>query len=262
MHIHGHFFRLINGQGEFAPLKNVVDIMPMEIDTLEFAANETNDWFFHCHILYHMMIGMGRIFTYADSPPNPEIPNPKASLKKLHRDDQAFHGMVHNDFATNGLDGELSFINTRWLLQSEWRLGYTPHHGQEVEAHIGRYLDRMQWWLPYIGFDWRYRDLQEDEENMFGQVSTQDERTVFCLGVQYTLPMLVKADFRLDMDGQVRFQLMREDIPLTRPLPIDFMVNTDYEYMTRWRYILTKNVAGSVHYDSDMGWGVGVTLVY
>ncbi|MFC7388495.1 multicopper oxidase domain-containing protein, partial [Sphaerisporangium rhizosphaerae] len=54
MHLHGHDFRLINGQGDYAPLKNVVDIMPMETDTIEFLANEEGDWFFHCHILYHM----------------------------------------------------------------------------------------------------------------------------------------------------------------------------------------------------------------
>lgn len=38
MHLHGHDFRLLNGQGEYAPLKNVVDIMPMETDVIEFEA--------------------------------------------------------------------------------------------------------------------------------------------------------------------------------------------------------------------------------
>ena len=54
MHLHGHDFRVLNGQGEYAPLKNVLDIMPMETDTIEFLANAEGDWFFHCHILYHM----------------------------------------------------------------------------------------------------------------------------------------------------------------------------------------------------------------
>ena len=64
MHLHGHDFRVLNGQGENAPLKNIIDIMPMETDTIEFTANAEGDWFFHCHILYHMMSGMGRIFSY------------------------------------------------------------------------------------------------------------------------------------------------------------------------------------------------------
>lgn len=67
MHLHGHDFRVVNGQGEYAPLKNVLDIMPMETDTLEFAANQSGDWFFHCHILYHMMAGMGNVLSYANS---------------------------------------------------------------------------------------------------------------------------------------------------------------------------------------------------
>jgi CopA family copper-resistance protein len=76
MHLHGHDFRVINGQNDYAPLKNIIDIMPMETDTLEFNANASGDWFFHCHILYHMMSGMGRVFSYENQIPNPEIPDP------------------------------------------------------------------------------------------------------------------------------------------------------------------------------------------
>ena len=43
MHLHGHDFRLVNGMGNYAPLKNIIDIMPMETDTLEFNANVEGD---------------------------------------------------------------------------------------------------------------------------------------------------------------------------------------------------------------------------
>jgi len=69
MHLHGHDFRVLNGQGDYAPLKNIIDIMPMETDTLEFNANAEGDWFFHCHILYHMMSGMGRVISYENQSP-------------------------------------------------------------------------------------------------------------------------------------------------------------------------------------------------
>ncbi len=46
MHLHGHDFRVINGQGDYAPLKNVMDIMPMETNVIEFEANMEGDWFF------------------------------------------------------------------------------------------------------------------------------------------------------------------------------------------------------------------------
>jgi FtsP/CotA-like multicopper oxidase with cupredoxin domain len=83
MHIHGHDFRLLNGQGEHAILKNIIDIMPMERDSIEFAANEAGgDWFFHCHILCHMMSGMGRVFSY-DNPlvDKTDIINPKLAKR-------------------------------------------------------------------------------------------------------------------------------------------------------------------------------------
>jgi FtsP/CotA-like multicopper oxidase with cupredoxin domain len=35
--------------------------------TIEFYGSEYGDWFFHCHILYHMMGGMARVFSY-DTP--------------------------------------------------------------------------------------------------------------------------------------------------------------------------------------------------
>ena len=67
---------------------------------------------------------------------------------------------------------------------------------------------------------------------------------------------------RIDTDGRLRTQLMREDIPLTPRLRLDIMGNSDLEYMGRLRYVLDKTWAISTHYDSDMGLGVGVTLSY
>jgi len=264
MHLHGHDFRLLNGQGDYAPLKNIVDIMPMETDTLEFNANVEGDWFFHCHILYHMMSGMGRVFTYENQAKNPLIPNPKLAQRKLFADDRKYRFMIQNDVATNGNDGEMMIQNTRWSMGTEWRLGYNNMHGYETETHIGRYLGKMQWLMPFIGFDWRYRKLghNEIEENLFGQKSTKDMRTQFGVGVNYILPMLVVAQVELYQDGNIRFQLMREDIPVSKRLRVGFMINTDKEYMTDLRYILHKNASFRLHYDSDMKFGIGFSINY
>ncbi|MBC7409015.1 MAG: multicopper oxidase domain-containing protein [Arcicella sp.] len=264
MHLHGHDFRVLNGQGDYSPLKNIIDIMPMETDTLEFAATESGDWFFHCHILYHMMAGMGRVFSYQNSPPNPEIPNPKLAQKMLFADDRMFHIMAENGVETNGNDGELMASNTRWSIGSEWRLGYHDSHGYEVETHIGRYIGKMQWLMPFVGFDWRYRKLGIDsqEKNLFGQSNTKDQRSVFSVGVNYTLPMLLMAQAEVFTDGNVRLQLERKDLPISKRLRLNFMVNTDKEYMVGGKYILTRNLSLSSHYDSDMGFGAGLTFNY
>lgn len=263
MHLHGHDFRVLNSHGEFAPMKNIIDIMPMERDTIEFAASEPGgDWFFHCHILYHMMSGMGRVFRYEHSPPNPDLPDPTKALQKLFDDDREFHLMGRVGLESNGSDGEAMYTNTRWKLQTIWHMGYHDRHGYEVETNVGRYLDRMQWWFPYVGFDYHYKKVTSQEKNWFGQVSNKNNRKTFVAGIQYTLPMLVIADTRIDSEGKVRFQWSREDIAIASRMRFNFMVNTDKEYAAGFRYIITKYISVSTHYDSDMGLGAGITLNY
>ncbi|MDD2986787.1 multicopper oxidase domain-containing protein [Flavobacterium sp.] len=264
MHLHGHDFRILNGQGEYAPLKNVLDIMPMETDVIEFEANADGDWFFHCHILYHMMAGMNRVFSYENSEPNPYLPNKEKAYKKLQAESNQFHFMAENDFATSGNDGQAMLQNTRWSFGTEWRLGYHDEHGYESETHIGRYIGRNQWFMPFIGLDARYRKLEngEVEENLFGQKSTKDKRIQASLGFDYTLPLLVIFQAEVFHDGNVRMQLMREDIPVSKRLRMAFMVNTDKEYMAGFNYVIGKNMGITTHYDSDMGLGFGIKLNY
>jgi hypothetical protein len=154
--------------------------------------------------------------------------------------------------------------NTRWSIGSEWRLGYNDIHGYESETHLGRYIGKMQWLMPFLGFDWRYRKIKngESEKNLFGQINTKDERKQFSVGVAYILPMLVTFQSEIYQDGNIRLQLMREDIPLSKRLRAEFMVNTDKEFMIGARYIVNKNMGLRTHYDSDMGYGVGLYLNY
>jgi uncharacterized protein YueI len=118
--------------------------------------------------------------------------------------------------------------------------------------------------MPFIGFDWRSRKVEdgEIEKNLFGQTSTKNNRIQLSAGIEYTLPMLVKAQAELYQDGYFRFQLMREDIPVSKRFRFSFMVNTDKEYMAGLRYIVAKNASFSTHYDSDMGYGIGVMFNY
>jgi FtsP/CotA-like multicopper oxidase with cupredoxin domain len=262
MHLHGHDFRLINDQGEYAPLKNVVDIMPMETDTLEFAGSESGDWFFHCHILYHMMAGIGRVFSYENSPPNPELPDSAKAYRKFERHNMMIHPMAMIGLESNGSDATFALSGNRYALEGLWHLGLKPMHGYEAELNFGRYFGKMQWLFPYVGYDYHYRKTDKIEKNSFGQISNKNNRKTFVAGVQYTLPMLLVADARIDGDGKLRFQLGREDIPVTSRLRFNFMVNTDKEYAAGFRYILSSLLALSTHYDSDMGLGAGITLIY
>jgi hypothetical protein len=265
MHLHGHDFRVLNSHGSYSPLKNVIDIMPMETDTIEFAANQDGNWFFHCHILYHMMAGMGRVFTYNNSTVNPDLPNAEDAYRmfRKHKDQNMKHLMARIGLETNGSDGEAMLSSNRYALVTEWRIGSRPHHGYEVETLLGRYLGVNQWWLPYIGFDFhRNTKENESEKNLFGQYSNQNNRSTFTVGVQYITPWLILADARVDGNGKFRLELSREDIPLTQRLRMHLMWNTDREYSGGFRYIISKWLAASTHYDSDMGLGAGITITY
>jgi len=270
MHLHGHDFRVVNSQAEYSPLKNVIDIMPMETDTIEFAANQSGNWFFHCHILFHMMAGMGRVFTYANSPVNPELPDTEKAYQmfRKHKDQNMYHLMVRAGIESNGSDGEAMLSTNRSALKEMWHLGYHDMHGYESETILGRYLGVNQWWFPYIGFDYHYKKEEgditksSDYKNMFGQVSNKNDRKTFVVGVEYTLPWLFLGDARIDGDGKLRFQLSREDVPISKRLRFNFMGNTDKEYAVGFRYIVSKWFAVSSHYDSDMGFGAGVTITY
>src|SRR5688572_23019918 len=149
MHLHGHDFRVVNSQADFSPLKNVIDIMPMETDTIEFAANQSGNWFFHCHILFHMMAGMGRVFTYNNSPVNPELPDAEKAYQmfRRHKDQNMYHLMVRAGIESNGSDGEAMLSSNRYALQGMWHLGYHDEHGYEAEVNFGRYIGVNQWWF-------------------------------------------------------------------------------------------------------------------
>jgi FtsP/CotA-like multicopper oxidase with cupredoxin domain len=63
MHLHGHFFEIVNGHGDHQPLKHTVMVMPGGTVSLDLTADAPGDWAFHCHLLYHMHAGMMRVVT-------------------------------------------------------------------------------------------------------------------------------------------------------------------------------------------------------
>jgi CopA family copper-resistance protein len=61
IHIHGHFFELVNGHGGRHPLKHTVNVLPGGTVDLDLTADAPGDWAFHCHLLFHMHAGMMRV---------------------------------------------------------------------------------------------------------------------------------------------------------------------------------------------------------
>jgi CopA family copper-resistance protein len=61
MHLHGHFFEIVNGNPGHQPLKHTVRVLPGAFIDLDLTADAPGDWAFHCHLLFHMHAGMMRV---------------------------------------------------------------------------------------------------------------------------------------------------------------------------------------------------------
>ena len=68
IHLHGMFMELDNGHGARRPLKHTLSVKPAERVALFVDAVEPGRWAFHCHLLYHMEMGMMRVVRVSDAP--------------------------------------------------------------------------------------------------------------------------------------------------------------------------------------------------
>lgn len=61
IHLHGMWMELDNGAGPRKPRKHTINVKPAERLSLDITADAPGNWAFHCHILYHMDMGMFRV---------------------------------------------------------------------------------------------------------------------------------------------------------------------------------------------------------
>lgn len=253
MHLHGHFFRLINAQGNYAPLKHTFDIQPMETVTIEFLANEEKDWFFHCHILYHLAAGMARIVSYEGSEQNEFAKNGYKTLKK---EDNAIYHWFDLSTLSNGAWLEAFVSNNKNQLRFDGRVNWKGDY--ETESHLLRFLDKRDYLAAFIGFDYRLNRgaIKNPQSN------TKNNRRVFEAGLLYLMPFFIETELRVDQTGRFRAQLQRRDMPITTRLFFDGRVNTDKEYTVGLRYFISRTFSISTLYDSDYGAGAGISIRY
>ena len=73
MHLHGMWMELENGQLDRIPRVHTVTLQPTEHVSVLITADAPGRWAFHCHLLYHMHVGMFRVV---------EVPQPRSAAKK------------------------------------------------------------------------------------------------------------------------------------------------------------------------------------
>jgi len=243
MHLHGHFFRVINGQGEYCPWKHTVDVAPMSTTVIEFPANEKGDWFFHCHILYHLESGMARVIHYKNYTPPDEV---QKIRKNLYHD--RWYAWAENTFANNMLEGYINLSNTRWNLKAFWEVGWKGVEETESEwiFWIERYFNRF--FSLFLGAD---------------ILANEEDKTRAIAGLTYLLPLNIRSFIWLDSDGGSRFGFEKE-LPLTARLFLELYTEYDshefWEGEVSFNYIISKRVTLRSFWHSDYFWGLGMNI--
>jgi hypothetical protein len=242
MHLHGHFFRVLNGQGEYSPLKHTVDVPPMGHRIIEFEANESQDWFFHCHILYHAKSGMARIISYEEDELDMEL----TSIRhKLYSDDGFFY--ASGSFLSHMTDGVAVISNNKNSLRTEWQVGWQDVSPTEYEVNLtyDRYVNRF--FSVFLG----------------GAFENETEQGIF--GFRYLLPLNFESEWRVDTAGEFRVTLGKS-LQLTNNTNLfaDFEYDTEskIEWTTGLEYSIAKHFGVVAQYHSEFGMGAGIRLVY
>ena len=263
MHLHGHFFRVLNKNGDYSPLKHTVNVAPMQKITIEFDAREYGDWFFHCHVLYHMMAGMARVYSY-DTLRDPRMA--QYPLKKLLNEGNHFYTWGVADVASHM--AHLNVVSSNIRNQFNLRAEYGWNRRMEAEVTYERYL--------------------YDYFRVFAGVNVEDERaespgdvvTTAIGGIRFLTPYLVNLDLRIDSRLRPELRLSRELMIFPRTnLFGEFEYRADFGWMNRsqsetgggafsrdvtWsvgmEYFLSRNVSLMGGYDNRFGAGGGLTV--
>ncbi len=65
IHLHGMWMELENGRGIHIPRKHTISVKPAERLSVRISVDAPGRWAFHCHLLYHMKMGMFRVVQVA-----------------------------------------------------------------------------------------------------------------------------------------------------------------------------------------------------
>ena len=245
MHLHGHFFRVVNGQGDYAPLKHTVNVEPMSTSVIEFDANEVGDWFFHCHLLYHMKAGMARVISYENFRPSPEV---RAVRSNLYAD--PWYSWGEAELMSHMSNGALVTADTRNILAATWEIGWQDVDETEGEVVVswGRWVNRYTTWFVGAVAEGTADDVE-------------DPRAV--LGVRYLLPFNIESSLWIDSDGEARGSLdtISELTPrLALMLEAEYDTLSDWEGQARLSYTLNQRFDLLAHWHSEFGVGGGLTV--
>ncbi|MGE3758006.1 MAG: multicopper oxidase domain-containing protein [Pseudobdellovibrionaceae bacterium] len=238
MHLHGHFFRVLNQFGERSPLKHTVDVPPHGTRTIEFYANEPGQWMLHCHNLYHMKTGMARVVKYMSFTPPPEIQAHEKHDPHLH-DHMYYTGLV--EAATN--HAQLYFKASQTWNEYEIR-------GEGRNLSNNSFNTDEKW--EFEG-DALYRRWFNNFFNVIAGGTAFDKKTYGMVGVGYLLPMLVETQTFVNHEGKFRLDLEKR-FQWTKTIFTD----AEFTWRPNWEEGHENEFEISLMYGPQWNWAAGL----
>jgi hypothetical protein len=218
-----------------------VDVPPMGKAAIEFEANETGDWFFHCHLLYHMKAGMTRVISYVEQGPGHR---PNLDYKKMN----PWMFNIKSTVQSNFTEGHAGWMNARNNVGVDWERSFDSEGEHELDLVWKRYHNRNL--TSVYGF--RFTNEHSAKDRAFA-------------GVKYRLPFMVASTLTVDSEGDLRPGFAKE-LQLTSRLSwenkIEYDTHSKWEWNSGIKYRLSKPFSITGGYHSEYGFGAGLNFIW
>jgi FtsP/CotA-like multicopper oxidase with cupredoxin domain len=233
MHLHGHFFRVLNANGDYSPLKHTVDVPPHSNRTIEFYANERGQWMLHCHNLYHMKTGMARVIKYKSFTPSPV-------MAEHEKHDPHLHDHI---YFTGGIEAATNHAKVAFKLSRTWDT-------LELHAETGEYDS-----ADHLAGDLLYRRWFTNFFNIIVgglyAAEFEDDKVRGVIGVGYTLPLLIETNVLVDHTGKFHLDLEKR---------FQWTSSVFSEFEAAFRQENTPEFGVSLMYGPSWSWAAGIMV--
>jgi len=248
MHLHGHFFRVLTKMAGMpnmmepmdAPLKHTVDVAPGQTIVMEFLANEPGQWIFHCHNLYHVKMGMGRVVRYlgfeAPKTPIKEYLENQKNLVKMVKKDQKMYPSSDISVLTTGIDYNIRMNGGRYEIELEGEITEAKIKQIEGQIYLKRYLNKYTTILT--GFEYGYNSINP------------------LIGMSYRAPMDVELVGYITSDKKIVFDVVKR-VQVTSRIAFEGTVRATNQdpvtYGVKAQYRLNQNTSLEANCSGDFG---------
>jgi len=252
IHFGGHYFRVVNAQGKYSPLKHSINIKPLDHIILELEAENEKTWRIDGTMLYRNHTGLTQEVSYEGTAIDSDV---AAASKKHHaqkaseRFDYGQIGLMYNmgDFIYNNTTHKTALnidFETDYRFYFETDIDYSYYFGksQQVSAFGGLFMN---------GGDNRAYIIDSNDVTAKFKVFPKA-----VIGLRYVLPLFINAEARINHDLDVRLEFSGK-IPLFPYVNLRYRANTDKEWQLMLEGRIIKRASVLMSIDHLYGFGLG-----